>query len=270
MKPSAPPFPWPDYNQLSLLGVTHYHQQREIDPIPVTLPDYHERVELVTGGRGWIQEDERWREVTPGDLIWNKPQDDTIGRSDWKNPYRCLAVTLKTSKKKGLGIPRFSRCSEHEERNSFVAETVKCFFTPEFDRRVLLRYTVERLLFWVHCSRHFQEQQQLPEEIRTVLSWIDQHYSHSCPIESMAARVGWSASHLHRVFRIHLGKTPHKMLMSRRIRMAQEQLASTRYPIKRVAVECGFADASALIHAFRASQGITPTAYRKRHIGSLA
>ncbi|SDU20164.1 Helix-turn-helix domain-containing protein [Verrucomicrobium sp. GAS474] len=258
------------FDRLKLLGLSHYHQSPGVHPVPKMIPPGHELIELMTGGKGWVREGEEWREVVPGDLIWHKPGDDSIGRSEWENPYRCLAIALQSDRPEGLGIPRFSRWPEVEERNAFVSETVKAFYNPAFDRHLLLHYAVSRLLFSVYRFSRQQEQAKLPEPIREALKWIDRNYAEPCSVEALAKRVGWSAAHLHHAFRLHLGQSPHKALMARRIRAAQEQLASTRHPIKRVAVECGFADASALIHAFRGSQGMTPTAYRRQQIGPLS
>ncbi len=270
MKTSGADFPEVVWGEMELLGISHYHQRGGVQPVPHGIPPGRELVELVTGGRGWVRDGDTWREVVPGHLLWHGPGAETIGRSDLEAPYRCLAVNLKTDRKKGLGIPRFSLCPDPEVVKAFTDEVVKCFFDPAFDRRVLLRYVVSRLLFWVHGSRFLQRRAELPEAVGETLEWIDRNYARPCRVEELAKRVGWSAAHLHYTFRLHLGKSPHKMLMARRLRAAQEALASTGHPIKRVAVESGFADASALIHAFRATQGITPTAYRKRYIGPMA
>ncbi|MEO8207265.1 MAG: helix-turn-helix transcriptional regulator, partial [Chthoniobacterales bacterium] len=64
----------------------------------------------------------------------------------------------------------------------------------------------------------------------------------------------------------HLHTTPHQILMSLRLRAACERLVSTSQPMKQIASECGFTDASTFTHAFKAGRGLTPKAYRQRYM----
>jgi len=272
VKTSEAHFPRLDFGRFELRNVSHYHQKPGCHPVPHGIPPEQEMAELVTGGRGWVRDEGEWREVGAGDIVWHAslPGHETIGRSDWDDPYSCLVVRFHTGRKRPLGLPRFSRWPDDAERNAFVAEAVRLYYTPGFDRGVLLHYLLGRLVLWVHRSGLMEEEARLPAPLQAVLRRIDGHYAEPCSVEALAKRVGWSAAHLHFAFRTHLGQSPHKVLMSRRIRAAQEELVSTRRPIKQIAVECGFADASAFIHAFRASEGMTPAAYRLRHIGPLS
>ena len=62
----------------SLLGVGPYRQPAGRDPVPKLLLPGHERIELVTGGRGWIHrhahEGGGWAEVTSGSIAWQQEQ----------------------------------------------------------------------------------------------------------------------------------------------------------------------------------------------------
>ena len=62
-------------------------------------------MELVTTGRGWVRDGGDWREVTAGHLLWNDSGDETIARSDFADPYRCLAVRLRVTRGKKPAIP---------------------------------------------------------------------------------------------------------------------------------------------------------------------
>ena len=250
----------------TLEDLSHYHQRDGVHPVPTRIPPYYERVELMTGGRGWIWDAGTWREVVPGHLIWNKPGDQTIGRSDFTDPYRCLAVTFVSKQRTGLGLPRFSRVANLEEVASFTAEVVKLFHDDAFDREVLRDYLLGRLLFWIELHQVQSKRTEFPSPIQATLGWIEKNFAQPCRIGELARQAGWSEAHLHDAFRRHLGTTPHKVLARHRLRAARERLVSTSHPVKRIAAECGFADASALIHAFKAEVGLTPNAYRKRYM----
>ena len=254
-----------DLNALALEQVSHYHQSPGIHPRPAAIPSYYERVELMTGGRGWIADGDGWREVLPGDLLWNKPGDFTIGRSDFENPYRCLSVTLKATKPEGLGLPRFSSWANLEEVKQFTHETVKLFQDEAFDRVVLRNYVVSRLLFCL-CAHQHRAGRELPPPLRLTLDWIKKNFARRCSVADIARVAGWSAAHLHHAFVRHLGMTPHQAVVRERLRAARERLVSSPQPVKWIAVECGFGDASSFTHVFKAAVGMTPGAYRKRHL----
>ncbi|MCE0498107.1 MAG: AraC family transcriptional regulator [Methylacidiphilales bacterium] len=267
MKKSAHPLPLHSaWRGAKLERLVHYFQRHGIHPIPVQIPPYYERVELMTGGRGWVWHDGSWQEVLPGHLVWNKPGDQTIGRSDFENPYRCLAVTLVSPRRAGLGLPRFSQVLSLEEVANFTTEVMKLFQDETFDREVLRDFVLARLLVWVRLYQQYAQRMEVPSPLRGALEWIEKNYAQPCPIRQLARQAGWSVAHFHEMFRRHLETTPHQVLARCRLRVARESLVSTSHPVKRIAAECGFADGSALIHAFKAGVGITPSAYRKRYM----
>ena len=254
-----------DIKTLRLEQISHYHQLPGVHPRPVPIPLYYERIELVTGGRGWIADGDGWREVFPGDLIWNKPGDYTIGRSDFENPYRCLSVTLKGSKPNGLGLPRFSRWPNLEEVKQFTHEVARLFQDEGFNRVVLRDYAVGRLLFCLHTHQH-RAGGELPPPLRLTLDFIRRNFAQPCSVAEIAKVAGWSSAHLHHAFVRHLGMTPHQAVLRERLRAARERLVSSPQPVKWIAVECGFGDASSFTHVFKAAMGMTPGAYRKRYL----
>ena len=81
-------------------------------------------------------------------------------------------------------------------------------------------------------------------------------------LKEMAAVAGMSKYHFLRVFRRLTGMTPHRYLVSARLRRAALALASSRRPVIAVALDAGFGDLSTFNRTFRAVFGLTPTQYR--------
>lgn len=77
-------------------------------------------------------------------------------------------------------------------------------------------------------------------------------------IEEVAVRVGWSADHLRRMFRLLLKTTPQKCQTQARMRRSKELLRAGGLPIAEVAARCGFDDASHFARVFKAQNGLTP------------
>ena len=81
-------------------------------------------------------------------------------------------------------------------------------------------------------------------------------------LKEMAAVAGMSKYHFLRVFRRLTGMTPHRYLISARLRRAALALTSSRRPVIAVALDAGFGDLSTFNKTFRAVFGLTPTQYR--------
>ena len=81
-------------------------------------------------------------------------------------------------------------------------------------------------------------------------------------LKAMAAAAGMSKYHFLRVFRRLTGMTPHRYLISVRLRRAALALASSRRPVIAIALDAGFGDLSTFNKTFRAVFDLTPTQYR--------
>lgn len=86
------------------------------------------------------------------------------------------------------------------------------------------------------------------------------------PLERMAARAGMSRTAFANTFRDLVGQTPVDYLTAWRIGLAQRGLRRGR-PIKLLADELGYANASALSRAFTAKTGLSPRNWLKQQAG---
>ena len=80
----------------------------------------------------------------------------------------------------------------------------------------------------------------------------------------IAEHVGVSQSHLSRVFKAKYDIGLIQMLTIIRINKAKELLRQSDESVGKIADQCGFSSASALIHAFKRIEGITPGEYRNQ------
>jgi AraC-like DNA-binding protein len=249
-----------------LRSVSHYHQRPDVHPIPIQLDKTNQCIELLTGGRGWLKIDGEWKEVTPGDLLWHMPGDFTIGRSDFQNPYRCLAVTFQGRAQSRRPLPRITRWEELDEVKLFTHQVVRLHADDAFDSRVLLRYILSRVHFQAELYRRVQRERGLPAELQQVIEMVNRRYAEPLRLDQLARSAGWSVPHLHERFKQRLGLSPHQALIRRRIQVAREILASTNDPIKSVAGKCGFSTASAFCVQFKKATRLSPKDYRDRQL----
>lgn len=248
-----------------LRRASHYHQAHGIHPGAYTIPPDHELVEVVTGGHGWVEHEGQWFEVGPGALVWHMPGDRTIARSDFADPYRCLAVLFSGPLPPGRRVPRFSNWPELDELRAFTREVVRTVVDESFDRQAILAYTFGRLYYQARRSHHRAWSPDLPPNLRKVLKSLYVNFALPLTLADLAEQAGWSVPHLHAVFKQHLGSSPHQYLARRRLQAAREYLVATDRPIKRIAADCGYNRDAAFCRQFRQATGLTPAAYRRRH-----
>lgn len=246
----------------ALRKLTHYHQPHGRHPGTRVIRPGRELVELLTAGRGWVRHRDRWVEVGAGALLWHVAGDGTIGRSDFDDPYRCLAVEFEVVRGKPRRVPRITQWKDLDEVARFARESLRLYLDEHYDRSVLFAYVYGQLLFHAHGHHRKAAAEELPAALQRLLARIDHDYPQPLTVAVLAEEAGWSIPHVHQVCRERLGETPHQLIRRRRLLAARERLASTEEPVKQIAVECGFGSASSFCNLFRKQVGCSPAAYR--------
>jgi AraC-like DNA-binding protein len=248
-----------------LLGVGLYRQPADRDPVPYLLQSGMERIELVSGGRGWVRrhahEGGGWYEVTAGSIAWQAAGDLTIARSDHRDPYRCLAISVTVERGAARCVPRLSRWDDLDEVRAFVRTAVRLSGDQTVDRDALLAFLYGRLLLAAHSAGAGAP---APAPLQRVLAILERQHVAGISVNELAAEAGWSVPHLHERFRVHLGISPHQWLVRRRLHAARQLLAATDQPVVDIARACGFADSAAFCRVFRRGEGASPAAWRRR------
>lgn len=104
-----------------------------------------------------------------------------------------------------------------------------------------------------------------PGALRRVTEHVDAHLSEELSIETLAAQAGLSLHHFARAFRASASMPPHRYVLERRIKKAEELVSGTEQPLTTVALLVGFADQSHFSRSFHALIGLTPSQFRRAH-----
>jgi AraC-like DNA-binding protein len=99
--------------------------------------------------------------------------------------------------------------------------------------------------------------------LRQARDYLAAHYQQAISLDDLAAVAGVGKFRLVRLFREHLGLTPHALQIAHRVRHAR-RLLEDGLGIAEAAAAAGFADQSHLHRHFRRGLGVTPRQYQRR------
>lgn len=117
------------------------------------------------------------------------------------------------------------------------------------------------------CKRCRPTGQRLPDDewIQLVTDYIDNNYSASLDLQTLAEVSHGSPYHLHRTFKKIKGVTPVEYIQQIRIAKAKQQLLHSGLEIAKVGASVGMANTAYFITLFKKRIGVTPAQYRKEH-----
>jgi AraC-like DNA-binding protein len=109
-----------------------------------------------------------------------------------------------------------------------------------------------------------------PSNIKRVLERIADEYAQPLTLADLAVSVNRTPLQLLREFTRAVGMTPHAYITETRLRASRRMLTHSDRPIAMIAADCGFSHQSHMGSAFRRSLGVTPSEYRRAHVGNTS
>ncbi|WP_106477279.1 helix-turn-helix domain-containing protein [Phytohalomonas tamaricis] len=100
-------------------------------------------------------------------------------------------------------------------------------------------------------------------DIAMLDAYIEAHLDAPLCVDDLARKACLSSAHFSEVFRQQTGLSPYQYVLRKRLDAAQQLLESTSLPLITIAERTGFANQSALSHAFRRHLGHPPSALRQ-------
>lgn len=97
---------------------------------------------------------------------------------------------------------------------------------------------------------------------RRLIDYIEANLAQPLSLGELAQQAALSEYHFARMFRLSFGVPPHRYVLERRLRLAQQLLRGSAQAFGDIALHCGFASASHFSNRFRQAYGVTPGQYR--------
>jgi len=100
--------------------------------------------------------------------------------------------------------------------------------------------------------------------IEEILPYISDNIDKPLTVEKLAKRACMSSFYFLRVFKKETGLTPHRYIIVARINTAKFLLRTTDFPIKKIALSCGYSNVCYFSSTFKKITGITPFIFRSK------
>ena len=153
-----------------------------------------------------------------------------------------------------LMLDFFKRVNGYFEKSGFLSEK--------------LQHTalIQLVMYVVECTQGEQTVggRQIPAQIRTELTYINQHYRENPGLEEIAGACNVNKYHLCHTFKEITGATVLEYLNNVRLSKAHSLLMDTGYSMEEIARETGFSSSLNLTRVFKKAYGMAPTQFRKR------
>lgn len=104
---------------------------------------------------------------------------------------------------------------------------------------------------------------EVADRVEHAMAWYKEHFREGPKLEQVAAELHVSVSHLRRLFRLHLGKSPKDVFNTMRLDVATRLMANSASPLKSVAEQSGFQSLADFCRVFKKHFGYAPNRWRR-------
>lgn len=250
---------------------------------------WHSEAELIViqKGQGYVSADFQKQLVTAGDIIFIRPgrlhMIEQAGTHSMEYENIIFKPSLLSSGENDLCSDRFltplmegvipsetfltQAVSFHSEAQSCIRRIDGyCSARPE-GYQLAVKGLLYEFFFLLVSHQQELKNPDLPhakslEKIKTILKYVEEHYSEPISIDDMASLTYYSKSHFMKFFKTHMGTGFIEYLNDYRLTMAERLLRSTSEPILEIAGRTGFENLSYFNRIFKRKYGVSPGKYR--------
>ena len=117
-----------------------------------------------------------------------------------------------------------------------------------------------------HLIIYSEHEPQLPAIVQKLHKLLDAHLEKKIDFTIISREIPYSQAYIVRLFKEHLGVTPHEYILRRRLETAQLLLKQSTLSIKEIAERLVFSDQYHFSNFFKKRLGLSPSQFRRPEI----
>ena len=197
----------------------------------------------------WVLSSERSNLI----LLVHDDQEEKAAVSRLQNQLSTLCRSMESR------FPDFTVTIGISRRSTCLREISQCYtqaYTAAYMNPVISKNSVS--YFMEEGNGNFRW------EIAGALNYINAHYSENISIESIAAELHISPSHLMHLFKEVMGKTINESITEYRMQAAQLMLRNSNFNVAEISERSGYKNAKYFTRVFKRYTGMTPSEYARK------
>lgn len=251
---------------LKLIGVGTYSSPMGGSRWPALVPPNQILIEVIQEGSVYGFEEPPVLHGE-GSVFYHYAGQLSVSDSPPESYYNCLVIRFEYGQSEcPWDWPRCFHWRDRKSLHGFAEEMLHTFHCTTLDRDAIGSLILSRLGFELELSRSLEKTQGIHPQLSIATDFINMNYARALSLEDVAAAADVSVSHLHMLFRAHLGESPHQYLIQKRMRIAGHALATSNLSIKAIASDVGYANAENFCRAFRKFFGRSASEYRETYV----
>ena len=219
--------------------------------------------EFILSGKGYIRTEKGLQMLSAGDVFISKPFAPRYYYADAKDPFeKFFFLVIGDLPESILNSHLLHDTVYHAPECLSVFENLFQEAKKEKPYAEICRLCAKSILK-IADILHFSAvvQANVPEYVRVAKAYIDANYTKKLTIEEVAEHVHTSLSQFNRSFKKYYQETPYQYLLNLKLEAAKILLTSSRFSIKKIALELGFCDEHYFSNVFRQRVGVSPSKY---------
>ncbi|AZN39244.1 AraC family transcriptional regulator [Paenibacillus albus] len=253
------------------LGIGHIYDEPEHAVNGTAYQPSFYNLHFVVKGTGWMRTEHGTVELKPGMgfLYGGHPQYFGTNSDDPWEVWWIYIAGEGMSSLLGDKAMRDVWAFSYGENNQVMALVQELWTTArqnnarQVPKQAALLYELLLELLLHASDLNAAGERGLSHAIRRTAEYMRMNCARSLPLQKLADLCEISPAYFSRTFHEVMGVPPLTYLSNQRIELSKQMLMATSKPVKQIALEVGFSQASYFIERFRLAEGVTPTVFRE-------
>lgn len=262
-----------DYKSEMTYFLQDYYIEREVKPLPVTMPvsHYHSYYEIYYLTKGNVRYfiDNTIYDLSAGDIVLIPP--NIIHKTsviDEGASERLLIWFTPEFLEKDRNDHVFDCFKKHHIKNVTKLNDILSSVETEhktndkFSKELIKTQIITLLIQLSRMSADKSNEVKTPSFIQKISNYIGENFANEITLDNLCEEFSISKSHLSRLFKNSTGFGINEYITIVRIKNAERLILSTELPVTEIATRCGFNDSNYFSSVFKKIKGISPLKFR--------